>query len=103
MSGLADKTDRHSRPLRHRRAINDVEHTGRRSPEQGDSNTQDLAKQREVPKDEWGLMQRVYGIRHHLLWPSQFSLSDMFWHITLLCIGLSMLMTVIKLIQWLSH
>jgi hypothetical protein len=62
-----------------------------------------MEQKREVPKDDWGLMQRVYGLKHHILWPGQYSLGDMFKHMTLLCIGLSILATAVKVISWLAN
>jgi hypothetical protein len=52
---------------------------------------------REIPRDSWGMMQRVYGLRHSLLWPGQFAMSDLFKFITAWCIILSLLAVIVRL------
>jgi hypothetical protein len=37
---------------------------------------------REIPRDSWGVLQRVYGLRHSLLWPGQFAMIDIFKFMT---------------------
>jgi hypothetical protein len=43
-------------------------------------------RKRKVPRDSWGMLQRVYGLRKILLWPGQFALLDLFKVITVLCL-----------------
>ena len=52
---------------------------------------------REIPRDSWGIMQRVYGIRHSLLWPGQFALIDIFKFMTAWCLLLSLAAVIVKL------
>ncbi len=58
---------------------------------------EDLNDSRKIPRDSWGLMQRVYGLRHSLLWPGQFSMLDMFKFMTACCLILSLIAVIVKL------
>jgi hypothetical protein len=52
---------------------------------------------REVPRDSWGVMQRVYGLRHSLLWPGQFAMIDIFKVMT----AWSLILSLGAVIRWL--
>ena len=52
---------------------------------------------REIPRDSWGLMQRVYGVRHSLLWPGQFAMIDIFKFMTAWCLLLSLASVIVRL------
>ena len=52
---------------------------------------------REIPHDAWGVMQRVYGLRHSLLWPGQFALIDIFKFSTVWCLFVSFAAVIAKL------
>jgi hypothetical protein len=52
---------------------------------------------REIPRDSWGVMQRIYGVRHSLLWPGQFAMLDMFKVATAWCLILSLGAVIAKL------
>ena len=52
---------------------------------------------REIPRDSWGVMQRVYGIRHSLLWPGQFAMIDIFKFMT----AWSLILSLGAVIRWL--
>jgi hypothetical protein len=53
---------------------------------------------REIPRDAWGVMQRVHGVKHILLWPNQFCMLDMFKFITAWGVILSLMASIVKLL-----
>jgi hypothetical protein len=53
---------------------------------------------REIPRDAWGMMQRVYGLRHSLLWPGQFAMLDLFKFITASCFIVSLLAVIVRVL-----
>jgi len=52
---------------------------------------------REIPRDPWGMMQRVYGLRHSLLWPGQFAMMDLFKFATVWCLVVSLLAVIVRI------
>ena len=55
------------------------------------------APQREVPRDSWGVLQRVYGVRHSLLWPGQFAMADILKFMTVWALFLSTVAVIFKI------
>jgi hypothetical protein len=43
------------------------------------------------------MMQRIYGLRHSLLWPGQFAMMDIFKFVTAWCLLLSLVAVLIRL------
>ncbi len=52
---------------------------------------------REIPRDSWGVMQRVYGLHHSLLWPGQFAMIDLFKVMTVSCLVMSLAAVIARL------
>jgi len=43
------------------------------------------------------MMQRVYGLRHSLLWPGQFAMMDLFKFATVWCLVVSLLAVIVRI------
>jgi hypothetical protein len=52
---------------------------------------------RQLPDDELGMLQRIYGIKHHLLWPGQYTLKELMIAALLFCLGCSVIGTCVQL------
>ena len=69
------------------------------TPEVERTHSEDASIKREIPYDFWGVMQRIYGIRHSLLWPGQFAMIDMFKFVTVWCLILSLVGVIVRLLR----